>query len=390
MATNFKKIAQGQNLLSLATYLMVAAVFVRTFLYYPHILAPAFGALLFLVILLFLEPVIIRQPKIVWGIYVALQLGIMITLFLLEPDGDTFALLMLPAAMFVMRHYEQLTAWIWLGIFSIVMSILLFYGHQSYAPAMIVIYLVAYVLVASFSLTLKQNRIVQKQLIAANKQLRDYAEQVEELTAENERNRLARELHDSVTQTIFSMTLITRSARTLQERDPDQVAGKLEELQDLAQNALTEMRALITQLRPLSISTDGLYAVLGKHIKEFSQRSELNISLEIPEEDTWLVCNQEQEVFRIVQEALNNISKHAQAKQALIKFEQTPTLLTITISDDGQGFDLNEKAESSHHHFGLESMRQRATELNGTLEVKSTLGAGTQVICKIPNTKDAA
>nr|NIV14917.1 hypothetical protein [Fodinibius sp.]NIV96868.1 hypothetical protein [candidate division KSB1 bacterium] len=343
---------------------------------------PAFSLLFFLVALLFLEPIIARQKKALWTVYIVVQIAIMVILFFLEPDGDTFSLLLLPATMFVMRYYQRLVAWLWVGVFSIVMSAMLFYGHQEYAPALIVIYLVAYILVASFSLTIRQYKEVQQELVDANKQLRDYNEQVELLTAENERNHLARELHDSVTQTIFSMTLITSSTRILQESGSDQVGGKLEELQNLAQSALKEMRALITQLRPISISDDGLYPVLSKHIKGLNKRNDVNITLEKNDADLWLNRNQQQEVFRIVQEALNNVIKHANAKGALVKFEQSPKNLLITISDDGEGFDMNGLPES-HHHFGLESMQQRATELNGTLTIESQPGKGTSVICNI-------
>jgi len=388
MSRNLKNLLQGKYLLSITTYMLVAAVFVRTFLYYPHILFPATSLLIFLIILLLLEPFIISQPKIVWAIYLILQMGIMVTLFLLEPDGDTFSLLLLPACMFVMRHYEQLQAWIWVGIISILMGIMLVYGHQEFAPALIVIYLAAYILVSSFSLVIKQNQIAQQQLMEANQQLRFYAEQVEDLTAVNERNRLARELHDSVTQTIFSMTLITRSALILLDREPDQVPEKLSQLQELAQNALKELRALVTQLRPISISEDGLFPVLEKHLEELKQRNEINISLEEKTGSLLLDAQQQQEVFRIVQEALNNIIKHARAQNAQIIFEQADNLLTILVSDDGQGFELKSPSIQDHFHFGLESMRQRAEELNGKIKVESELGLGTKVICTIPLRKD--
>lgn len=382
MTFDFKKITQGISLLSITTYLMVAAVFVRTYLYYPDIIFPAFSILFFLIALLFLEPVIIRQPKPVWALYVVIQVSTMAMLFILEPDGDTFSLVLLPAVMFVMNYYEKLTGWIWIGIFSVIMTIMLVYGHQRDALALIVIYAVAYVLIASFTLTIKEYQKVQRELIDANKQLRDYAEEVEALTAENERNHLARELHDSVTQTIFSMTLITSSTRILHGRDPDQVTEKLEELQSLAQSALKEMRALITQLRPLSISDDGLYPVLTKHIKGINKRSDIVITLEKDDASLWLNSNQQQEAYRIVQEALNNVIKHADAKNAVVKFKQSPENLLITITDDGQGFDM-EDLPTNHHNFGLESMRQRAAELDGTLTVKSTPGKGTRVTCNI-------
>lgn len=383
MVNGLKKLLQGKYLLSITTYMMVAAVFVRTYLYYPSVWIPAFSLLIFLVILLVLEPVVIKRRKSIWAVYLSVQIAIMVSLFLIEPDGDTFSLLLLPACMFVMRQYEPGKAWIWVGVFSMFMSAMLVYGHQEYAPALIVIYLAAYILISSFSLVIKQNQIAQQQLIAANQQLRRYAEQVEDLTAVNERNRLARELHDSVTQTIFSMTLITRSASMLQERDPTKVPEKLSELQELAQNALKEMRALVTQLRPLSISDDGLFPVLDKHIEELNRRNEVHISLE-PEKDPLLLdLRQQQEVFRIIQEALNNVIKHAHAKKAQVNFAQGNKKITVTITDDGRGFDLQAPVDEPSH-FGLQSMRQRAEELGGELVVKSSPDTGTKVMCTIP------
>ena len=388
MPKNPKSFNQGSIMLSVTTYILIAAVFLRTYLYYPDILLPAFSLLFLLVILLFLEPVIITHQKDFWAGYLILQIGIMVTLFLLEPDGDTFSLLLLPACMFVMHQYEQLQAWIWIGIFSVFMGIMLFYGHQEFAPALIVIYLAAYILVASFSYVIKQNQIAQQQLMAANQQLHRYAEQVEDLTAVNERNHLARELHDSVTQTIFSMTLITRSARILQERDPDQVPGKLSELQDLAQDALKEMRALVTQLRPLSISEDGLFPVLEKHIEELNRRNTVKISIDVDEEvSLQLDSRQLQEVYRIIQEALNNVVKHSFAKEAHVSFQQADGMLTIIVSDDGEGFDLQAPLQDQFH-FGLESMRQRAEESEGNLNIESEPGSGTRVICTIPLKKE--
>lgn len=378
---------QGKYLLSATTSMMIVAVFVRTYLYYPHILAPAFALLILLVILLFLETQVVQQPRWTWTIYLIAQVSIMIALFLLEPDGDTFSLLLLPACMFVMRHYDHIAGWIWVGIFSLAMALMLFYGHQQYAPALIVIYLAAYILVAAFSVVIKQNQLVQQQLLDANQQLHRYSQQVEDLTAANERNRLARELHDSVTQTIFSMTLLTRSALMLQERDPDQVPEKLTELSGLAQSALKEMRALITQLQPLSISEDGLPAVLNKHIDELNRRHDLQIRLEIQPEPLALNAKQQGEIFRIIQEGLNNIIKHSQTKNALVQLLEEDDLFQAVIADQGRGFNP-QSPDQDTLTFGLESMRQRSQELGGELLIESEPGAGTRVICKLPLSKD--
>jgi signal transduction histidine kinase len=151
------------------------------------------------------------------------------------------------------------------------------------------------------------NEALQQRL----KELQEYATQAEELAAVQERNRLARELHDSLTQTIFSMTLTAETARILLERDPSQSAPHLTLLQELAQSALSEMRALIQQLRPSPVEEGGLVSALQQHLAALERREGLKVSLQV-EGEGQLLRDQEEGLFRIVQEALNNVVKHAQ------------------------------------------------------------------------------
>ncbi len=151
------------------------------------------------------------------------------------------------------------------------------------------------------------------ELQTANKKLMDFTMQVEQLAAAEERNRLARELHDLVSQTIFSMTLTAQAARILQDKEPGRVPPLLDHLQTLSQNALFEMRTLIQELRPHSIVEKGLVETLRKHVAERQERDGLTITLEVLG-DQKLSATTEEGLFRIVQEALNNVVKHAQSK----------------------------------------------------------------------------
>jgi signal transduction histidine kinase len=179
------------------------------------------------------------------------------------------------------------------------------------------------------------------------------------------------------------MTLITSSALVLQERDPSQVTPKLQQLQDLAHDALGEMRTLIHQLRPLSIAEQGLEAVLKEHLNELKSRNNLDVSLTVPKARLPIEPRQQQELFRIIQEALNNICKHALVNQAAVTFEVDPGFVTVTIQDHGVGFDPA-RNDNGSLHFGLSSMRERTQELGGTLDVVANPGEGTRITIRIP------
>lgn len=224
-----------------------------------------------------------------------------------------------------------------------------------------------------------------KELQEAHGQLQEYAAQAEELAAVQERNRLARELHDSVTQTIFSMTLTAEAARILLERDPSQAASHLSLLQELAQSALSEMRALIQQLRPTLIEEGGLAVALHQHLAALERREGLKAALQV-EGEGQLPRDQEEGLFRIVQEALNNVVKHAHTDTAAVRLQLENGQVSLLIEDQGAGFDPS-RSGPAREGFGLTSMRERVEMLGGTLEVRSSPGKGTQVLVQVPKTK---
>jgi signal transduction histidine kinase len=234
----------------------------------------------------------------------------------------------------------------------------------------------------SLNTTLEQ-RLTELQ--ETHRQLQEYAAQAEELAAVQERNRLARELHDSVTQTIFSMTLTAEAARILLERDPSQAASHLALLQELAQSALSEMRALIQQLRPSPVAEGGLTGAVHKHLAALERREGLKVAFQI-EGEAQLPRDQEEGLFRIVQEALNNVVKHAHTDQATVRLRLKEEQVSLLIEDKGSGFDASGSAPA-RGSFGLTSMRERVEMLGGTLEVKSSPGKGTQVLVEVPQTK---
>lgn len=198
-----------------------------------------------------------------------------------------------------------------------------------------------------------------------------------------ERNRLARELHDSVTQQLFSMVLTAQAARAQLERNPQRAAAQLERLQETASAALAEMRALIFQLRPPALQDQGLVAALQQHALSVSRREGLAVTLNVAGDER-LAQGIEQPLFRIVQEALNNVFKHANARNVAVSLEFGNDLVRVRVSDDGQGFDPAAAPSGGGRQIGLLSMRERAAEIGGMMELRSSIGGGTEVVVTVP------
>lgn len=210
----------------------------------------------------------------------------------------------------------------------------------------------------------------------------------ESKVALEERHRLARELHDSVSQALFSMTLHTRALEVEANRgggeSQHRLASGLAELRQLIQAALTEMRALIFQLRPDALRQEGLVAAVHKHAAAVAAREGIDVRVRAPEHRMPLSDTAEEELLRVVQEALNNTVKHARASCVDIRVEELgddPTALVVEVADDGHGFD---PLIPHPGHLGLHSMRERVERLGGRLTVGSAPGTSTTIRAVLP------
>jgi signal transduction histidine kinase len=202
-------------------------------------------------------------------------------------------------------------------------------------------------------------------------------ERSRELSIVEERNRLARELHDSVSQKLFGLVLSAESAATLLDRDGEQARAELERLRDLAQEAMEELRSLVFELRPPNLESEGLAAALRKHVDVLRRVYRREISVEVtgrPRRAPEL----EREVFRIAQEALQNALRHADAASLEVGLEASDGRLRLTVRDDGVGFDPQASGIRSRR-LGLTSMEERAEAIGGTLAIESRVGEGTTV-----------
>jgi signal transduction histidine kinase len=223
----------------------------------------------------------------------------------------------------------------------------------------------------------------QAALAIENARLRAQSEQV---AVAAERNRLARELHDAVSQTLFSASLIAEMLPRVWQRHPEEAQASLEELRLLTQGALAEMRTLLLELRPATLTEAKLDKVLRHLTEAITSRTRVPIEL-VADGDCSLPPEMQIALYRITQEALNNIAKHARASQATVELRCQPDRVELCISDDGRGF---EPSSISPEHLGVGIMRERAKAIGAELEIESQLGGGTQLMVTWQNTRQGA
>jgi len=212
----------------------------------------------------------------------------------------------------------------------------------------------------------------QKAITEQNIRLHEQAQGVAVL---QERQRIARELHDSVSQALYGIGLGARTARTLLDRDPAQAAEPLEYILSLAEGGLAEMRALILELRPDSLEREGLVSALTRHAEALHARHGLEVDTLLGEEPD-LPLEIKEGLYRIAQEALNNAVKHAQATRVVIQMRASDEQVVLVVQDDGIGFDPQAEYPG---HVGLHTMRERANRMEGTLRFESAPGRGSRI-----------
>jgi len=206
-----------------------------------------------------------------------------------------------------------------------------------------------------------------------------------ELRAVQERQRLSRELHDSVSQALYAIVLDIATAQHIGAADPARLEAILRDAYGLAEAGLAEMRALIFELRPEFLSQEGLVAALQRQIAAVRARHQLSITMDATDEPEAVPAIKEA-LYRVGQEALNNIAKHAGARAVVITLEASAGELVLRVRDDGRGFDAG---KSFPGHLGLRSMRERAASVGGVILISSAPGQGTEVTIRVPRRETA-
>jgi signal transduction histidine kinase len=195
-----------------------------------------------------------------------------------------------------------------------------------------------------------------------------------------ERQRLARELHDSVSQALYSIVLGIKTAQAVLDDDPGRAVDPIEFALLQAEAGLAEMRALIFELRPEALETEGLAAALEKQASFIRDRHRLNVNTRLESEPDVPVSVKEA-LYRVAQEALHNTVKHAHARTVDIRLDANQSGIELEVRDDGKGFEPNGPFPG---HLGLQTMRERVALLGGKLDIQSAPGRGTLIRADVP------
>jgi NarL family two-component system sensor histidine kinase LiaS len=197
-----------------------------------------------------------------------------------------------------------------------------------------------------------------------------------------ERQRLARDLHDAVSQQLFALTMMSEAALKQFEKNPEKAKEQLTDVVKAGTQTQTEMRALLLHLRPVQLSGDSLPTGIQKLVNELKQKSRMKFQLAL-EPDLMLSETVEEHVFRIVQEALSNILRHANATTVKIEVFTRSRELFLHIRDNGKGFDIEEDSDKKAS-YGLKTMRERTEELGGRFTIRTNIDEGTYIDIRIP------
>jgi signal transduction histidine kinase len=366
-------------------FLAYLSVLIRMVLSGPFegiIRPPAYGLMAGYFALSVAQPPLNRRWPLSTHFILSLQTLIVIALLLTRPTVDYYGILFMGLSIIAGRDLPDRGSVAWLAIFclGVTLGLIAAYGTGgalNYAP----IYIAGCLTIGLYGRASRKAEALAAELSQANRRLHEYAERAEEAAAAQERAHLARELHDAATQTVFSMNLTAAAARIALEKEPEKAPALIDTLQELARDALAEMRTLVRELRPGSVVDLGLVKSLERLAAMRKKRDGLSVILSVRGEEAGSTEVKET-IFRTAREAINNIAKHAGVKESRLDLSFGPEEIALLVQDSGKGFDPagSRRPES----FGLIAMRERVEALGGRLVVRSAAGAGTEIDVRLP------
>lgn len=209
-----------------------------------------------------------------------------------------------------------------------------------------------------------------------------YAERAHKIATIEERQRLARDLHDSVSQQLFALTMMSKAVVRGIEKHPEKAQQQVADLAETAMKAQTEMRALLLHLRPIHLSDQSLSDGIHNLIAELKTKSEIDFQVNI-DQISEIPRFTEEHIFRIIQEGLSNTLRHADATKVKIVLRHEPEHLFVHLADNGQGFDWT-LADQKKTSYGLKTMRERSEEIGGQFNLRTKKGDGTYIDIRVP------
>lgn len=308
-------------------------------------------------------------------------------LMTMRPGWNFFPILFFLMAPLAMTHLPVKSGLVWIGVFTLIVGAVYVAGNGVFGLAILLPFAAGYVFFGIFGWMMvesERNRRRSEQLLeelqVAHRQLQEYAAQVEELSISQERNRIAREMHDTLGHRLTIASVQLEGAQRLIPSNPERAASIVGTVREQVKEGLTELRRTVAMLRA-SVEEDlPLDKALIRLVEQVQQATSLNIHLSLEGYPGNLSLQQHQALYRAAQEALTNIQRHARASEAWLQLTSEDGMIELLISDNGVGI-TPEQAQSG---FGLLGLKERAGIQGGVFHVDARPGGGTQITFRIP------
>jgi signal transduction histidine kinase len=321
-------------------------------------------------------------------IYMGVLTVIVAVLLIMEPTGGVFPMLFFILSPLAMMMFPQRVGMLWIGIFTLITGVIwLIFLPPLDALLTLLPYSAGYWFFGAFARALasaedarQESQRLLKELQSAHHQLQEYAAQVEELAVAEERNRLSREMHDTLGHRLTVSAVQLEGAQRLISRDPERAAGMVETVRQQVREALRELRSAVATLREPLEADLPITTALKRLANSFDSATGLTVHLELPNENPLLSNAQRLALYRAAQEALTNVQRHAQAQQVWVQMATQQNCVALKVSDDGVGFP----SEAKEATYGLHGMRERAQHLGGEMHLGTADEGGALVKLILP------
>jgi len=311
-------------------------------------------------------------------IYFGAQFVVMALMLLVSPSStDALNFIFLIVGLHAALVLTRKAAFFWIAIFYLTICAAVFVRQGSGGYYAAAFYLVAYVVIGFFGNILQQAELSRERNQKLLDELKETQQRLRELAVVDERNRLARDLHDSVKQQVFAISMQLSAARTALS-ETDKAYSSVTEAKRLAQQAGTELTSLINALRPPGLGMKSLSEAVREHVEDWSRQNNIEAGMNI---DPSITVDQqiEQALFRVLQEALANVARHSKADKVKVELRSESDSVVLIIEDNGIGFDAKKIAKG----IGLDSMQERLIAVNGKVDLVSEKSNGTRVTAKV-------
>jgi len=315
-----------------------------------------------------------RNPSIYFGA----QAVVMVMLMLLQSSSsDAFNFLMYILTVHATVVLSVRVAVFWVSIYFVIAAAASLISRGTEGLYAVFFYLAAFVICAILGRTVQQTELTSERNQHLVDELKETQQKLRELAVVEERNRLARDLHDSVKQQVFAISMQLSAARTVLSEN-DKAYSSVTEAERLAQQASAELTTLIGALRPPGLESKTLADAIREHVDIWSRQNKIETETKI---DSMISVNQqtEQALFRILQEALANVARHSKASKVMVALKSEEDSIALAIEDNGIGFHADDVARG----IGLDSMKERLAAMSGTLNVSSQKSRGTRVVATV-------